>query len=67
MSIYDESAQRFKGDTANHQMTVVTFRFADSWEWDLRDWDWWFLWACHAIQWGVAQYEAARVPAGAEA
>jgi hypothetical protein len=23
-----------------------------------RDWDWSFLWACHAIVWGIAQYDA---------
>jgi len=35
------------------------FKFHDTWEWDLYDWDWTFLWCCHAIQWGVAQYYAA--------
>ena len=39
---------------------VEGFRFSDTWEWDLRDYDWQFLWACHAIQWGIAQYDAAR-------
>ncbi|SCL12826.1 hypothetical protein [Micromonospora inyonensis] len=33
---------------------------ADTWEWDLRDWDWTFLWACHAIVWAIQQYDAAR-------
>jgi hypothetical protein len=44
------------------------FTFEDSWEWDLRGWDWWFLWACQAIVWGIAQYDAARqlAPAGGE-
>lgn len=37
------------------------FRFADTWEWDFRDYDWTFLWACHAIQWGIGEYDAARV------
>lgn len=36
------------------------FRFFDTWEWDFRDYDWWFLWACHAIVWGIAQYDAAK-------
>ncbi len=39
------------------------FRFASSWEWDLGDWDWQFLWCCHAIAWGIGQYDAAKVPA----
>ncbi len=35
-------------------------RFRDVWEWDLHDYDWSFLWACHAIVWGIAQYDAMR-------
>lgn len=34
------------------------FTFGETWEWDLRDWHWWYLWACHAIVWGIAQYDA---------
>jgi hypothetical protein len=44
------------------------FRFCDTWEWDFTDWDWQFLWCCHAIQWGIAQYDkqaAADLPAPA--
>lgn len=52
--------------------TEPAFTFADAWEWDLRDYDWSFLWACHAIVWGIAQYdahkaEAVSLPAGAVA
>jgi hypothetical protein len=32
---------------------------ADVWEWELRDWDFHFLWNLHAIAWGVAQYDDA--------
>lgn len=39
-----------------------TFRFRDTWEWDLRDWSYRYLWACHAIQWGVSQCDAVRPP-----
>lgn len=44
------------------------FRFEDTWEWDFRDYDWAFIWACHAIVWGIAQYDAVKAPvaAGAE-
>lgn len=38
-----------------------SFRFEDAWEWDLQDWDWSFLWACHAIAWGIRQYDAGVV------
>ena len=33
---------------------------SDIWEWDLRDYEWSFLWCCHAILLGIAQYDAAR-------
>lgn len=36
------------------------FDFDDTWEWDLHDFNWSFLWCCHAIQWGISQYAAAR-------
>jgi hypothetical protein len=39
------------------------FRFARSWEWKLGDYDWWYLFACHAIADGIAQYDAAKAPA----
>jgi hypothetical protein len=32
------------------------FRF-EQYEWRCRDYHWWFLWACHAIVWGIAQYD----------
>lgn len=38
------------------------FTFTDTWEWDLRDYDWWFLWACHAIVWGIAYYDKGTRP-----
>ena len=41
------------------------FRFADAWEWDLHDYDWQFLWCCHAIQWGISQYDKQKVTADA--
>lgn len=37
------------------------WRFGETWEWDFRDYTWQYLWACHAIRWGIARYdEAAR-------
>jgi hypothetical protein len=39
---------------------IESFRFTDTWEWDLTDYDWQFLWCCHAIQWGIAQYDASK-------
>jgi hypothetical protein len=39
------------------------FSFTDTYEWELRDFNWSYLWACHAIQWGIAQYDAAKAAA----
>ncbi|MEV0830958.1 MULTISPECIES: hypothetical protein [Streptosporangiaceae] len=36
------------------------FRFHDTHDWQLKDYDWSFLWACHAIVWGIAEYDRAR-------
>ncbi len=47
--------------------TKPDFQFSDTWEWDLRDYDWWFLWACHAIVWGIARYDEARKTQQADA
>jgi hypothetical protein len=36
------------------------YQFDDWSEWRLRDYSPHFLWACHAIRWGIAQYDAAK-------
>jgi hypothetical protein len=36
------------------------FRFTDVFEWDAKAWNPWFLWACHAIVWGIARYDTAK-------
>lgn len=44
---------------ADHRVDIKRvegFRFYDTWEWDLSDYDWQYLWCCHAIVWGIAQY-----------
>jgi hypothetical protein len=45
-----------KGHTASIRQ-ADGFRFYDAWEWDLRDYTYQFLWCCHAIVWGIAQYD----------
>ncbi len=46
------------GDTAPRApVRVRTFQFSDTWEWDLTDWDFHFLWSAHAIRFGIAQYD----------
>jgi hypothetical protein len=51
---------------AGHARTkrrIDGFRFTDTWEWNLADFDWWYLWACHAIVAGIAQYDKAKAEA----
>ncbi|MFD2421624.1 hypothetical protein [Amycolatopsis pigmentata] len=38
------------------------FQFHDTWEWDLKDYHWWYLWACHAIVWGIRFYDTGKRP-----
>jgi hypothetical protein len=61
---YEETAreflQRFTYDYTDSAARQQCFQFRDTWEWDLTEYDWSFLWACHAIRWGVEQYTAAR-------
>ncbi|MFF5977147.1 hypothetical protein ACFY7C_37245 [Streptomyces sp. NPDC012769] len=35
------------------------YEFSDTWEWDFHDYDPAFLWCCHAIVAGIAQYDRA--------
>lgn len=39
---------------------------SDTWEWDLNDWDWPYLWACHAVVWAISRYDAAKAAGGGE-
>jgi hypothetical protein len=51
--------------SGTHRITdtrVGGFRFTDAWEWDLSEWDWQFLWCCHAIVWGIGQYDGNAAP-----
>lgn len=49
---------RFKPEGAPADQAPL--RFDDAWEWDFQDWHWWFLWACHAIVWGISRYDALK-------
>jgi hypothetical protein len=58
---YDHPREAESG--VRHRVTVTpgeVFRFEDTWEWDFKDYHWWFLWACQAIVWGIQQYDAAK-------
>lgn len=36
------------------------FTFSDSWEWDLKDYSYRFMWCCYALAWGVQKYDEAK-------
>jgi hypothetical protein len=55
---YEENAREFLDDFEHKG-----FRFEDTWEWDFKDYDWWFLWALHAILWGIARFDGVERPA----
>jgi hypothetical protein len=52
--ITPENARQQHRSSVGH---IVGFRFADTWDWDLKGYHWWFLWALHGIVWGIAQYD----------
>lgn len=52
--------RRDAGEEHTGTVRDLTFVFSDTWEWQLQDFNWWFLWACHAILAGIAEYDAAR-------
>lgn len=63
---FEELALRAVGDFAFYKnesdrydySKSPDFQFSDICDWNCRDYDWWFLWACHGIVWGIAQYDA---------
>lgn len=50
---YESEARRLLDD-----FEYKGFRFYDTWELSFEDYDSWFLWACQAIVWGIAKYDA---------
>ena len=43
-----------------YKCPVSGSRFIDFWDHDLQDYTYRFLWCCHAIRWGVRQYDVER-------
>lgn len=35
----------------------LDFKFYDTWEWDLEDYTYHYIWACYAIVWAIQQYD----------
>lgn len=58
----DEFSTEYE-ETARHAVAQFShgsyqLRFPEPWEQSFEDFDWSFLWACHAIVWGIAKYDA---------
>lgn len=48
------------GDKHSAPVRDLTFEFSDMDEVQFQDFDWWFLWACHAILAGIARHDRLR-------
>ena len=44
----------------------ILFHFSDTWEWDLRDYTFRFVWCCYAIAWAIQQYDAVTEKAASQ-
>jgi hypothetical protein len=54
------SHYREAGDKHSAPIRDLTFTFSDMDEVQFQDFDWWFLWACHAILAGIARQDRLR-------
>lgn len=55
--IYEELMNSIESEEAFH--IALRDHFDDAWEWDLKDYTYSFIWCCHAIAWGIQQYDHA--------
>lgn len=53
--VQSDTAKRLLG---TNRRGARTFRFEDTYEWNLTGYDFMFLWACYAIQHGIHEYDA---------
>lgn len=62
----DVTPTEWRQKHAGHATTsqhIEGFRFGDTWEWDFKDFEHGYLWACHAIVAGIERYDAAKAQA----
>lgn len=57
---YESGARELLADLENADV------LADTGEWNLRQYTVFYLWSCHAIRWGISQYDAAKTAAESE-
>ena len=63
---YEHDARRALDEfrfPASPSTLEAQFSFADTFEWDLHDYGWHYLWCCHAIVFGIGLYDAAKAAA----
>jgi hypothetical protein len=62
---YDDNGDLTTAEGARELLRELERRgvVSDTWEWDLNDWDFHFLWCCHAIVWGIQRYDEVNAAA----
>jgi len=60
-----EALAEFRYEVKGREGFTEPFTFGDLCDYSFQDYDWQFLWCCHAIQYGIAQYDKQKVPADA--
>jgi hypothetical protein len=55
------AARQFEYRPDGAPYTEQPFTF-DTTEWNVRDYSWHYVWCCHAIIWGITQYDAVNGP-----
>lgn len=60
VGVWKERHKKQHGDYKLAQEYLHPFTIDGAEEWRTHDFGWWFLWACHAIVWGIRQYDAAK-------
>lgn len=58
-ALEDEHQFRENLDSFSETLDGHRYSFEDTWDWSLRRHTFHFLWACHAIRWGLTTYQAA--------
>lgn len=46
--------------TANRFTNSQKFEFYDTWEWDLKDYTYRYIWCLYALVWGIEKYDASK-------
>ncbi|MET9956683.1 hypothetical protein ABZ135_34765 [Streptomyces sp. NPDC006339] len=53
----DDLSEEYQARRVLEDFAYEGYGFSDLWEWDFHDYKPEFLWACHAIVWGIRRYD----------